>query len=70
MPIFNNCSSVWLLLSIKSLKKVENLPEKALPFLYYDYGISYENLLFKVDRFVMSVKRLETLFIEIFKTLP
>ena len=59
MPIFNYCSEAWLLLSINSLKKVKNLQERALPFLYDSYGFSYEDLLFKVDRFVMGVKRLE-----------
>ena len=59
MPIFNYCSPAWLLLSINSLKKVKNLQERALPFLYDSYGFSCEDLLFKVDRFVMGVKRLE-----------
>lgn len=38
-----------------------------VPFLYVNYEISYENLLFKIDRF-MGDSRLETLFIEIYNT--
>ena len=55
---------------IKSLKKVENLQERAaLQFFYCDYDILHEVNLFKADRFVRSVKRLKKLCIEFYKIL-
>ena len=70
MSIFNYSSPVWLFMRVKSLKKVENLKERAaLQFFYCDYETLYEDILFKVDRFVGSVKRLKKLCIEFYKIL-
>ena len=48
---------------------MEDLWGRDLPFLFFDFDISYEGLLFKIDRFIMSVKQLKPLCIEIYKTL-
>ena len=55
--------------SPSSLKKIENLQIRALSFLYYNYEISYEELLLKSDRAPMNVNRLRLLCIEIYKTI-
>ena len=40
-------------------KKSKTSKKELYHFLYDNYGFSYEDLLFIVDRFVMGVKRLE-----------
>ena len=58
-----------MFLSPSSLKKIENLQIRALSLLYYNYEISYEELLLKSDRAPMNVNRLRLLCIEIYKTI-
>ena len=69
MANFNYCPLVWMFLSPSSLKKIENLQIRALSLLYYNYEISYEELLLKSDRAPMNVNRLRLLCIEIYKTI-
>ena len=69
MANFNYCPLVWMFSNAISLKKIENLQKQALKFLYKSYNTSYENLLLKSGFSSMNVKRLRTLYVEIFKTL-
>ena len=55
--------------SAKSLNKVESLQKKALGFLYEDYVSSYEELLQKAGKETMKVNRLESLCMEIYKSI-
>ena len=41
---FNYCPLVWYFSSMKSLQKIEKLPERALRFLYNDHKSSYNSL--------------------------
>ena len=52
-----------------SLKKTEDLQEKALRFLYNNCQLSYEELLDKANSSTMNVKRLRFLCVEIYKTI-
>ena len=61
MAIFDHCFLVWMLSSSSSLKKIENLPKRALNFLCNDFEISYEELLSKCSTSLMNVKRLRLL---------
>ena len=70
VPNFNCCPLVWMFSSAKSLNRIENLQKKALKFLLYAYEFTYEQLLYKTDRSRMSINRLRTLCVEIYKTSP
>ena len=62
---------VWHFSSSKSLSKVlvESIQRRALRFLHDDNDSSYEDLLTKTGKNLMSVYRLKSLCIEIFKTI-
>ena len=45
------------------------MQKKALHFLYYNYGSSYESILNHAGKSTVNVNRLRSLCIEIFKTL-
>ena len=66
---FNYCPLVWHFSSSKSLSKVESIQRRALRFLHDDNDSSYEDLLTKTGKKFMSVYRLKSLCIEIFKTI-
>ena len=66
---FNYCPIVWQLCSAKSVKKIEEIQERALRILYNDFSSDYESLLNKSGKSTMEVKRLSTLALEVFKTL-
>ena len=55
--------------SVKSLNRIENLQKTALRSLLDDYESTYEQLLNKAGRSSMSINRLRTLCVEIYKTL-
>ena len=42
---FNYCPLVWMLSSVKSLNKIENLQKRALRFMLSDYESSYTEIL-------------------------
>ena len=69
MANFNYCPLVWMFSNGFSLKKIENLQKRALRILYESYNTPYEDLLLKSGFSSMNVKRLRTLYVEIFKTL-
>ena len=68
---FNYCPLVWHFSNAKSLLKVEMIQKRCLRFLSKrKEGLnSYEDLLNATNRSPMSVNRLRTLCIEIFKTI-
>ena len=65
----NYCPLVWMFSNATSLKKIENLPKRALIFLYNSYQLTYEELLDKANSSTMNVKRLRFLCMEIYKTI-
>ena len=69
MSNFNYCLSVWTSPSAKSLNIIENLQQRALRFLLDNYESTFEQLVNKAGRSSMSINRLRTLCVEIFKTL-
>ena len=66
---FNYCPLVWNFCSAKSVEKIEKIQKRALRILLNDYESNYETLLIKSNKCSMQVKRMQTLGIEIFKTL-
>ena len=66
---FNYCPIVWMFSSAKSLNKVEYLQKRALHFLYEDYVLTYGELLQEAGKETMKVNRLESLCIEIYKSI-
>ena len=69
MSNFNYCLLVWTSPSAKSLNIIENLQQRALRFLLDNYESTFEQLVNKAGRSSMSINRLRTLCVEIFKTL-
>ena len=51
----------------KNTKKIENIQERALQFIYRDYDSSYESLLIKSQSPSFKVKRLREIALEAFK---
>ena len=47
MSNFNYCPLVWHFCGEVNTKKVENIQERALRFIYEDYSASYDELLSK-----------------------
>ena len=66
---FNYLPFVWHFSSSKSLKKIENIQERALRILYNDSTGDYNQLLNKSSEASMELKLLRNLALEIFKTL-
>ena len=65
---FNYNPLLWHFSSSKSLLKVEMIQKRALRFSYNDTESSYEILLDNAGKSLMSVNRLRSLCVEIFKT--
>ena len=55
--------------STQSLNKIENLQKRALRFLYGDFEASSKDLLLKGGKSKINVRRLRTLYVEIYKIL-
>ena len=65
---FNYCPLIWHFSSSKSLLKVEMIQKRALRFIHNDNNSSYESLLNNAKKSLISVIRLRSLCVEIFKT--
>ena len=52
----------------QSVNKIENLQKRTLRFLYDDFEASYDDLLSKVGKPTVNVRKLRTLCVEIHKT--
>ena len=66
---FNYCSLVWMLSSVKSLNKIENLQKRAIRFTLSDYESSYDELLRLSGSCAINVRLKRNLYVEIYKTL-
>ena len=66
---FNYCPLEWHFCSANSVKKIENIQERALKILYNDFSSYFESILNKSGKSTMEVKRLRTLALKVFKTL-
>ena len=66
---FNYCPLVWMFSSAKSLNKIESLQKRALRYLYSDYESPYDTLLAKSAKVTMKASRLESLCVEIYKSI-
>ena len=66
---FNYCPLVWMLSSVKSLNKIENLQKRALRFMISDYENSYDELLRLSGSCSINVRLKTNLCAEIYKIL-
>ena len=66
---FNYCPLVWHFCSSESMKKMERIQERALRLLLDDYTSDYDQLLIKVTKPTLEIRRLKLLATEIFKTI-
>ena len=66
---FNYCPMSWMHTSPKSIRKIERIQERAFRLLLGDYISTYDELIVKMGKSTMSIKRHRTLCLEIFKTL-
>ena len=66
---FNYGPLVWMLSSVKSLNKIENLQKRALRFMISDYEKSYDELLRLSGSCAINVRLKRNLCVEIYKTL-
>ena len=69
MSNFNYCPLVWLFCGEVNTKKVENIQERALRFIYEDYSASYDELLSKSKLHSLKVRRMRSLAIEVYKVI-
>ena len=66
---FNYCPFTWHFCGEVNTKKIENIQERALRFIYSDYSSSYESLLIKSQLPSLKVRRTRTIALESFKIL-
>ena len=66
---FNYCPLVWMLSSVKSLNKIENLQKRALRFMLSDHESSYDELFRLSGSCATNVRLKRNLCAEIYNTL-
>jgi len=66
---FNYCPLVWHFCSSESIRKLERIQERAFRFLLEDYNSNYDQLLTKLNKPTLEIRRLRLLATEIFKTI-
>ena len=66
---FNYCPLVWHFCSSESMKKLERIQERAFRLLVNDHESDYDQLLTKVNKPTLEIRRLKFLATEIFKTI-
>ena len=66
---FLYCPLVWHFCSKADSRKMENIQERALRFVYNDMENDYPTLLEKSDRTTLYISRLRSLVIEVYKVL-
>ncbi len=66
---FNYCPLVWHFCSSESMRKLERIQERALQFLLDDYDSDSDQLLAKLNKPTLEIRRLRLLATEIFKTI-
>ena len=67
MSNFNYCPLVWHFCGEVNTKKVENIQERALRFIYEDYSASYDELLTKSKLLSLKLRRMRSLALEVYK---
>ena len=67
LSCFNFCPTVWTFCSVKSVRKMERIQERALRFLTNDVNSTYSDLLRKSSRSTMFLSRLKAIAIEVYK---
>ena len=66
---FNYCPLVWHFCSCESMRKLERIQERAFRLLLNNHESDYEQLLTKVNKPTLEIRRLKFLATEIFKTI-
>ena len=66
---FNYCPLIWHFCSVKSVRKIKQIQTRAFRIFYNDFDSDYKTILDKSGKCTMEVKCLETLELEVFKTL-
>ena len=66
---FNYCPLVWMFCSRKSNNLINKVQERALRLITNDYQSSFNILLDKCNEFPIHQKNLQTLIIELYKTI-
>ena len=66
---FNYCPLVWHFCSCESMRKLERIQERAFRLLLNDHESDYEQLLTKVNKPTLEIRRLKFLATENFKTI-
>ena len=66
---FNHCLLAWHFCSESNSKKLENIQERALRFVYDDFKSTYKDLLDKANIPFLHIKRLRTMAVETFRIL-
>ena len=64
---FNYCPLTWMFCGKKNSEKLEKLQERALRFVYDEYILPYDSLLAKTNMLSLSMNRLKTLAVEVYK---
>ena len=65
----NYCPLAWHFCSESNSKKLENIQERALRFVYDDFKVTYEELLNKANIPFLHIKRIRTMAVETFRIL-
>ena len=63
------CPLAWHFCTEGNTKKMENIQDRALRFVYDDFTSSYEELLNKINLPTLYIRRMRTVAIETFKIL-
>ena len=66
---FNYCPLVWHFCSCASMKKLERIQERSFRLLLNDHDSDYSQLLAKVKKPTLEIRRIKLLATEIFKTI-
>ena len=66
---FNYCPLVWHFCGKRNTSKIEKLQERALRFVFNDFTSSYENMLKKAELTTLTLSRIKTLALEVYKAL-
>ena len=66
---YNYCHLVWHFCGKRNTSKIEKLQELALRFVFNDFTSSYENMLKKAELTTLTLSRIKTLALEVYKAL-
>ena len=66
---FNYCPLVGHFCGKRNTSKIEKLQERALRFVFNDFTSSYENMLKKAELTTLTLCRIKTLAVEVYKAL-